>query len=243
MLPGFDEVFFNVVFGSEEYPEYVGSQFIDGFGLYVNGVNIAEVDGMPVNINHPYMVDEPGTELDGILDNSTSAFGQFVHTFRANVNQTGNELIFIVADTSDDILDTTVYISQLGGSAPITADYSLELFEDGSPSDGVINLGEDITATATTTDSTVDSITIRWIDPMNTVVREQTFLGTSAADTFAPNVVGTWTVEAEFSDGTVIVKTLNVSFNVLPETAIGAIGVIGASIAVFAAFLYRKRIL
>ncbi|MCX6902478.1 MAG: choice-of-anchor L domain-containing protein, partial [Verrucomicrobia bacterium] len=53
MLPGFNQVKFNVVFGSEEYPFYVHSSFIDGFGIYLNGVNIAYTDGLPVNINHP----------------------------------------------------------------------------------------------------------------------------------------------------------------------------------------------
>ena len=33
LLPGFDTISFMVVFGSEEYAEYVGSSFIDGFGL------------------------------------------------------------------------------------------------------------------------------------------------------------------------------------------------------------------
>lgn len=120
MEAGFDTVFFNVTFGSEEFPEFVGSSFIDGFGLYVNGTNIASVGGSPVNINHPDMVAAPGTELDGVLGGSTGAFGPLVHTFSATVGDgsTGNTLTFIVADTSDRILDTTVYISQLGGSAP-----------------------------------------------------------------------------------------------------------------------------
>lgn len=118
MLPGFSSVFFNVTFGSEEFPEYVGSAFIDGFGLYVNGTNIAFVGGLPVNINHPSMVATPGTELDGVLGGSLGAFGAFVHTFSAAVSPTGNTMTFIIADKSDRILDTTVYLSQLGGSAP-----------------------------------------------------------------------------------------------------------------------------
>ncbi len=56
-----------VVFGSEEYSEFVGSSFIDGYGFYLNGVNIAQVGGQPVNINHPAMMALSGTEFDGIL--------------------------------------------------------------------------------------------------------------------------------------------------------------------------------
>lgn len=116
MMPGFETVFFNVVFGSEEFDEFVGSEFIDGFGLYVNGTNVAFVDGLPVNINHPEFEFAAGTELNGVLDGATGAFGPFVHTFSAPAAPTGNTLTFIVADTSDADLDTTAYIAGLGGT-------------------------------------------------------------------------------------------------------------------------------
>jgi len=62
---GFDEVVFQVVFGSEELFEYVGSSFIDGFGLYLNGTNFAFTSPtIPLNIYHPHAVAWPGTELD-----------------------------------------------------------------------------------------------------------------------------------------------------------------------------------
>lgn len=120
MLPGFDTVFFNVTFGSEEYDEFVGSPFIDAFGLYVNGTNIAQVNGDPVNIDHPDMLFLGGTELDGILGGADGDFGPYVHTFGQLVGDgsTGNSLTFIIADSGDAALDSTVYISQLGGSEP-----------------------------------------------------------------------------------------------------------------------------
>jgi hypothetical protein len=118
MLPGFDTVFFNVTFGSEEYDEFVGTSFIDAFGLYVNGTNIAQVNGDPVNIDHPDMLFLGGTELDGILGGADEGFGPYVHTFSQLVNPTGNLLTFILADSGDSSLDSTVYISQLGGSEP-----------------------------------------------------------------------------------------------------------------------------
>jgi hypothetical protein len=107
------EVYFFVVFGSEEYPEYVGSQFNDGFGLYLNGVNIAKVGGLPVNISHPDVKSISGTELDGVLapnDNPLLLFG--VSGLDTSAHHT---LTFILGDTSDTILDTTVYIAALGG--------------------------------------------------------------------------------------------------------------------------------
>ena len=116
MAPGFFDVFFNVTFGSEEWAEFVATTFIDGFGLYLNGVNIATVGGSPVNINHPLMAAFAGTELDGVLGSPLGGFP--VNTFSGLVNPTGNTLTLIVADSSDDVLDTTVYISALGGTAP-----------------------------------------------------------------------------------------------------------------------------
>jgi len=114
--PGFSNVFFRVVFGSEEYPEFVGSEYIDAFGLYLNGTNIAFINGQPININHPDMTPLEGTELDGVL----APDGNAIMLFSGSVvpGSTNNTLTFILADTSDPVLDTTVYISALGAAPP-----------------------------------------------------------------------------------------------------------------------------
>jgi len=116
--PGSNYVTFTVVFGSEEYPEYVNSRFIDGFGIYLNGTNIALASGLPVNINHPDMRHMEGTELDGVLAPGGVATLQFSALVPSG--STGNTLTFIVADTSDAVLDTTVYVSSLRSTAPPT---------------------------------------------------------------------------------------------------------------------------
>jgi hypothetical protein len=148
MQPGFDSVRFNVVFGSEEWEEYRESPFIDGFGMFLNGVNIASVGGFPVNIQHPDTkpaVDEfgdpipdteiPGTELDGILapgDNPILGFGGLV-------NPTGNTLRFLVADTTDPLLDTTVYFSALEGVPEVPLPASIWLL--GTAAGGFLGRG------------------------------------------------------------------------------------------------------
>ena len=116
---GVDRIFFNVVFGSDEYAEFVASPFIDAFGIYLNGVNIAKFAGDPVNIDHPSMAFLPGTELDGILD-PTGGSGDPIMLFEGLVTagSTGNTLTFIIADSSDSILDSTVYIQGLGAENP-----------------------------------------------------------------------------------------------------------------------------
>ena len=141
MDPGFDTVFFNVVFGSDEFDEFVGSTFIDAFGMYVNGVNVAFVDGLPINIDHPDMAFTPGTELDGILTNVDGVPGPLVHQFGAVVGDgsLGNTLTFIIADSGDSSLDSTAYISQVGGPPPPPPDGAIP--EPATAALGLLSLG------------------------------------------------------------------------------------------------------
>lgn len=113
---GFSSIFFNTVFGSEEFPQFVNTSFIDGFGLIINGENIASSGGLPVNINNPGFLALPGTELNGVLapgGNPVVIFSKFLGD-----GSKGNKLTFIIADTSDTVLDSTAYFSALGGAVP-----------------------------------------------------------------------------------------------------------------------------
>jgi hypothetical protein len=133
------------------------------------------------------------------------------------------------------------FVAKLTSTEPI---HNLELYEDGNPSDRVIDLGEDITAKATTIDSSIVNVTFRWIDPSNNEVRTNTvnIVNGEASDTYTPNQVGTWKVVAEFSDGTIVVKELQVPFQVVPESIIGALFIIGSSLAVLAVYRRRRKV-
>jgi uncharacterized delta-60 repeat protein/uncharacterized repeat protein (TIGR01451 family) len=124
MQQGFDRIEFKVVFGSEEYPIFVGSSFIDGFGIYLNGSNIAFSAAQPINIDHPDMRPLAGTELNGVL----APGGNPVMTFSAPVTpgSSGNTLSFILGDTTDTALDTTVYVSSLQGGIGANADLAVQ---------------------------------------------------------------------------------------------------------------------
>lgn len=118
MLPGKDTIYFDVVFGSEEFPEYIGTQFIDAFGLFINGTNIAFANGQRVNINNTGYQAVAGTELDGIVTHcavncNVLNFSRFVGN-----GSTGNTLTFIIGDASDAVYDTTAYITNLGAEPP-----------------------------------------------------------------------------------------------------------------------------
>jgi PEP-CTERM motif len=121
-------VFFNTVFASAEYPVFV-NQFIDGFGLFLNGVNIAFAGGNPVNINNPGMVNTEfpnnGGGNDGTAFQTTPLQGVLVENGSAVITYGGdvtpgstNTLTFIIADANDSALDTAAFIQGLGNAPP-----------------------------------------------------------------------------------------------------------------------------
>lgn len=130
-VPNGDTIYFRYVFASEEYNEYVNSQYNDVFAFYVNGVNCATVpDGaggtLPVTVNsvnggnpvgdlmtatnpalfrnndlapNPY-----ATELDGLTVVLTC-----MSPVTANAT---NTMKLAIADASDGILDSAVFLEQ-----------------------------------------------------------------------------------------------------------------------------------
>ncbi len=111
---------FDLTFGSEEYPEYVGSTYIDGFGIFLNGTavanNIAYVASKPINVSHPDMGVRVETELDGVLINKTN--NTAVCTVTGTANPGLNTLIFIIADRGDPYYDSLAYISSIRPTCP-----------------------------------------------------------------------------------------------------------------------------
>jgi hypothetical protein len=112
------DVFFNYVFGSDEYLEFAGSQYNDIFALFLNGVDLAIVPNTadtPVSINtvnqyentEYFVANEglgtyPDIEMDGFTQKLTTAIG----TATAGTNT----LKIAIADTSDSVWDSWVLI-------------------------------------------------------------------------------------------------------------------------------------
>lgn len=123
-----DKIFFQYVFGSEEFREYGGSQYNDSFELLLNGVNLAKLsDGKDVTINnlvpdnskpsldHPDYIDNPvnGSNLAAQivkLDGYTKVLG-FEGLLKKS--QT-NTLSIRMRDTADPVYDSAVFLK--GGS-------------------------------------------------------------------------------------------------------------------------------
>jgi len=123
-------LFFQYAFASEEYNEFVNSNFNDVFALFVDGVNIAIApNGDPVAINNvncgnPYAapagpncaffnnndLDDGGPFFDLQYDGFTDVF-----TAQALGLAAGEHIMkFAIADTSDGRLDSAIFFK--GGS-------------------------------------------------------------------------------------------------------------------------------
>ncbi|WP_246259765.1 choice-of-anchor L family PEP-CTERM protein [Oxynema aestuarii] len=127
-----EKLFFNYVFGSEEFREYGGSPFNDSFELLLNGINLAKLsDGQNVTINnlvpsydnpsldHPDYINNPvGSGVNTKLDGYTRTLG-----FEGLLAQNNrNTLSIRIKDVGDGWLDSAVFI-QAGsvGTVPVTA--------------------------------------------------------------------------------------------------------------------------
>ena len=120
-LPVGDTLLFNFAFGSEEYPEYVGSNYNDAFAIYITGpgypfaTNVAAIPGGPVvsinnvnaGLNQAYFYDN---ELNG---------GQYVAYDGFTANLTAFAVVqpaepyhfkVVVSDVADPAFDSGVFL-------------------------------------------------------------------------------------------------------------------------------------
>lgn len=185
---------FFATFGSMEFPNFVGSSFIDGFGLYVNDVNVAGVrstdgiPGLPVNINHPDMQGGfPGTILSGDEVGGGGVLapnGNPVLRFDVPIAAGTNNFTIILGDASDSILDTTVYLSSFfasggGGGQPGATEFNPVLPSNPPGPDGTFVIEIPV----------VDPGTVVWIDPPVSIGFEYEVLGGPAfASILAPSL-------------------------------------------------------
>ena len=118
--PGVLAIEFQYVFGSDEYQEYVDSQYNDAFALKLNGVNLALIpaSSIPVSINTVnqvvntefYIANDPSV-LNPVPYPNFEADG-FTKEFTATglVSAGTNTLKLAIADASDCLLDSWVLL-------------------------------------------------------------------------------------------------------------------------------------
>lgn len=125
------DLFFNYVFASEEYNEFVNSQYNDVFGFFLDGENIALIPGTttPVAINNVNGGDPFGTNAtNSTLYNNNSLsdpgpasfdieYNGFTKVFQAKklaLSPGTHKIKLAIADAGDSTLDSAVFIQ--GGS-------------------------------------------------------------------------------------------------------------------------------
>lgn len=144
LIPSTDSLFLEFVFASDEYNEYVGSEFNDGFALFVNGVNCAQINGQPVAINNvnngnptnatpasnpaffidndPHNPAGPVAGLDIEMDGLTVTL-----SCQATVDSGIVNLVkLVIADAVDAVYDSNVYLRAASVSTS-----SPPIFDDG----------------------------------------------------------------------------------------------------------------
>ena len=123
--------------------------------------------------------------------------------------------------------------------------YDLNIFEGTNPSDLILDLDQEARAVANTTDPLVSQVNFTWNnpsgDPVTTELVSLSLTG-HAEDTFKPDIVGRWTVYADFGNGVVKQQTLDVRLLVIPESPIGLIALVGSSFAALGAYMKFRLI-
>lgn len=120
-VPLGDTLLFNFAFGSEEYPEFVGSGFNDVFAIWLSGpgfpiaTNVAAIPGgTPVSINNvnattnaTYYVDN---EIPAGVNCAYDGFTQNLTAFAVVTPGANYHIKVAVADVGDMIFDTGVFL-------------------------------------------------------------------------------------------------------------------------------------
>lgn len=105
----------NFIFASEEFPEFAGTPFADGFAFVVDGVNYAKFENGNV-VSLKSVVDN-----SNMIDNTANTYPIQYDGFTPMLNVTGilnaslttHTLKIVVADTGDHFLDSAAFISGL----------------------------------------------------------------------------------------------------------------------------------
>ena len=115
-----NSISFQFIFGSEEYPEFVGLSFNDVFGAFLNNEQIAfDENGAPITINGPFfsssnVITPPTNGLE--YDGSTGLLQS-----QAPVTPgSSNTLIFVICDVGDGIYDSGILLASFQGTPDTT---------------------------------------------------------------------------------------------------------------------------
>ena len=112
---------FDLVFGSEEYPDFVDSEFVDVAAILVNGVNVGLIDGdrsKPLSITGLTVSDGRFVDNQGnTLPIEYNGITQRLTVFVPHDGSPSYTVRIGVADTGDQILDSGLFVSNIRTTA------------------------------------------------------------------------------------------------------------------------------
>lgn len=114
--PSIKGIQFDAVFGSEEYPEFADSDYVDIGGIFVNGQNYGLFNGDP---QQPLSILGDNIEAGNFIDNTEGVYPIEYDGFSpllritAPVQQGLNTVEIAIADTGDQIYDSALFFSNL----------------------------------------------------------------------------------------------------------------------------------
>jgi hypothetical protein len=128
-----DSIFIQFIFASEEYNEYVGTEFNDVFAFILDGTNIALVPGSgdPVSVN----TINNGSNSSFYIDNT--AGGEDIECDGYTVVLTGkgalssgpsHNIKLAIADAGDRVLDSWVFIQESSFYIPIAVELGPDVY-------------------------------------------------------------------------------------------------------------------
>lgn len=114
--PAINTLRFSMVFGSDEYPEWSNSSFVDVAAVFVNGVNQALFNNSP---EQPLSITDNNLALGNFIDNTNSTYDiewdgfSTILTIRAPLVAGVNHIKVGIADTGDMAYDSGLYITDV----------------------------------------------------------------------------------------------------------------------------------
>lgn len=111
-----DAVFFNYSFGSDEYNEYVDSQYNDVFGFFMDGINYAVIPGTSNAVSINNVNNDSNASFYNSNENEEFAFEYdgFTDVFMASFTNLNADQVYhiklAIADAGDFALDSGVFI-------------------------------------------------------------------------------------------------------------------------------------
>ncbi|MCC5654448.1 choice-of-anchor L domain-containing protein [Nostoc sp. XA013] len=117
-------IFLELKFASDEFPEFASTNFIDIAGVFVNGKNVAFLDGskqIPLSITNqaidavddkgPLIANNSGSSLPIEYDGVSRTL--LVTAPLSSLNENSNTIKIGVADTGDQIYDSALFVSNV----------------------------------------------------------------------------------------------------------------------------------